>query len=170
MADKHKYRKKEKNLIIILISIVLLFVIGIGAMIVSNNKNNNVENTTEEIKFYSYDDETFVINTKYCDLQYPITWEEYTEIVIKDEEPYVVEFYVKTADTNVHLFDLSFGKTDAYYLGTLKDSDVDLYLENYVIDENTMTNEEYNRCCAMEEDINVLISKLIEDSNFEIAK
>ncbi len=124
----------------------------------------------ESVPFYQTDAETFTIETKYADLKYPSVWQELLSVSIKKLGTYTVSFYAKTSAGELLLFELSFDGGDGYLLGLLpyKNKSVELRITSYDFDKTGLSAEEYERCCAMSEDVNVIISKLIEEYGLDI--
>lgn len=158
------------------------FLLILSSVLAGCNKDNNTTETniiteTETtvtqttIGYFQTDEDVFKIETKYCDLYYPSKWENYVNVDIAEEENYTVSFSYKTDYETIPLFDLVFGKSDAYKLGTLtfETEQIDVYIINYEILEQNYSQNVYLDLCAMIEDVNVVISKLIEYNNFLLA-
>ena len=124
-----------------------------------------------EIGFYSTDEACFVIETKYGTLEYPEKWKEITKTEIVDSDQYSVKFFCITSAGDIPLFDLHFGGGKGFLLGTLPQDgrNISVYLDSFEIDQTSMTEEEYFNCCAMEEDVNVIISRLIEKNGLVLS-
>lgn len=156
--------------------IVFLFnIMMIVVMVCSFTACGTESNTADEIPFYTTDEDVFRIETKYGDLYYPEKWRDSVNVTFdEDNDPYKVHFVKETDEKNIPLFDLVFDSEQGQYLGILtideKDINVNVIFYDGDIDENDYSEEEYNDLCAMCEDINVIISKLIEGGNFEIAE
>lgn len=99
-----------------------------------------------------YDDNTtFDIKTSVVTMKYPKKWEEKVKIDVTEE-------CVKFSNYETSLFDLYFKECDGYLLGTYKDTPI------YIIDYPVESDEQ----SAMQEDVNVILQHLLEDSNFVI--
>ena len=74
-------------------------------------------------------------------------------------------------EKEVPLFDLLFGGNEGYKLGTLTSNNqkVDIFIINHDFNQDDFDEEEYLALCGMCDDVNVIISKLIESGNFELA-
>lgn len=120
-----------------------------------------------EVPYYTTDEETFDIETKYCKLSYPTKWKDAVSVDISETGAYTVSFTAGEAK----LFDLVFGGSEKDMLGTLPYNDevINVCLISYDIDQNSMSEKEYLNCCAMEEDVNVIISRLIENYGFVVS-
>ena len=162
--------KKNKIVWIALLCLLVMFS-GCAA----KNENNPEKSTeepqnteTQETKFYTTDEDCYSIETKYGTLEYPEKWKELTKIKIRNDDPYTVQFFCVTSAGDVPLFDLHFGGGEGFLLGTLPQDgkNITMYLESFDIDQSAMSEEEYFNCCAMGEDVNVIISRLIEKNGF----
>lgn len=129
------------------------------------------ETNDDSVKFYETDEEVFRIETAYCDLYYPEKWEDKIEINIEDGEQYIIHFTANMENKSVPLFDLIFGGNEGYKLGTLKldNQEMSLYIIDYEFNQDDFDEQVYFNLCGMCDDVNVIISKLIEDGNFELA-
>ena len=97
------------------------------------------------------DNTTFDIKTSVVTMKYPNKWKEKVKIDVTEES-------VKFSNDGTPLFDLIFKECDGYLLGTYKDTPI--YIVDYLVD----TDEQ----AAMQEDVNVILQHLMEDSNFKI--
>lgn len=158
--------------------ICLAVLISIVGLLVACDKKATPDNETQtqstessEIVFYTTDEDCFAINTKYSVLEYPKKWEEFTKIEISEGDSYTVKFFRVTSAKKIHLFNLFFDKGSGYCLGTLKvdEKRIPIYLESFSLDQNNMSQDEYYYCCMMQDDVNVIISRLIEKTGFEIS-
>ena len=145
-------------------TIILLFLLLLCSC--GSDKNEN-----EDVPFYSTDETVYEIDTKYCELYYPVKWEEQINVGIDEEEPYTVKFTAVMDENEVSLFDLQFGGNEGYKLGTLTSDNqkVDIFIINHDFNQDDYDGDEYLALCGMCEDVNVIISKLIESGNFELA-
>ena len=118
----------------------------------------------QDLGFYTTDEECFQVETRYGMLEYPEKWKEIAEIEIVDEYPYTVRFAYVTSEASVPLFNLYFNGGTGFLLGAVNVDGVNIpiYLDSMIFDRDTMSEEDYNKCCAMQEDVNVIISHLIE--------
>ncbi|MCQ2530239.1 MAG: hypothetical protein MJ086_03190 [Lachnospiraceae bacterium] len=148
---------KAKVIYTLMLLGVLIMLIGCGA------KNELPENN-----FYSVAERNFSIETKYANLEYPDKWKDVVKTEIVEGNPYTVKYYRTTEKGDILLFELTFGGGDGYKLGSMNvdGQEVDVFVKDYEIDQQAMSEAEYLDCCAMEEDVNVIISKLIENNGF----
>ncbi len=115
------------------------------------------------------DGRTFTVNTKYAALEYPLRWQDRTVVKISQSGVYTVSFSVRTAAGTLPLFDLQFEGGDGYLLGLLpyRGEEIELRIVSYNIDRSALSAEEFETFCAMQEDVNVIISGLAEKSGLE---
>lgn len=66
------------------------------------------------------------------------------------------------------LFDLTFGGGEGVLLGTYLA--VPIRITSYTLDRETVSENIYDEYCAMQEDVNVILQYLMEDSDFVINK
>ena len=97
------------------------------------------------------DTSIMMIETPYVALQYPSKWKDYVRVSMEED---TVRFF----NEDVPLFDLIFGETDGYCLGTYRD--IPLYIVDYPVE----TDEQ----AAMQDDVNVILQHLQEDADFTI--
>lgn len=159
----------------VLITAILFAICFVGCN--NNGTSDNTETTavtpstaTEatEVGYYQTDEDTFEIETKYGALHYPKKWESNIKTKITDEEPYSVEFIALDEYDEIPLFDIVFGETDeGAKLGKLEinGETINVYLVDYSGDWPESVSDEEIDLFAMSEDVNVLISKLVYDSN-----
>lgn len=159
----------------VLITAILFAICFVGCN--NNGTSDNTETTavtpstvTEatEVGYYQTDEDTFEIETKYGALHYPKKWENNIKTKINDGEPYSVEFIALDEYDEIPLFDIVFGETDeGAKLGKLEinGETINVYLVDYSGDWPESVSDEEIDLFAMSEDVNVLISKLVYDSN-----
>ena len=107
------------------------------------------------------DSSVFDIKTDVVTLKYPTKWKDKVEIDISPES-------VKFSSDGMPIFDLYFEKCDGFLLGTYNGTPI--YVVDYLIQENKCGDYEYRDLCAMQENINVIIHYLMEDSCFVISQ
>lgn len=182
---------KKKNLIVgIAIALCAILVIVIGALWMkdSNKKsedgtadakietnadaeNQEVVSTMDELRA----EEGFEIETPYCTIYFPTKWQEQVTVEKQEGDVYTLQFFgtVEGKDTQ-HLFDLQFGGTEGFALGTLTTADGNEVVISAAFAEDTMdeswTEEEKLTIYAMQEDINYIIAKLDETEGFKIVQ
>ena len=132
---------------------------------------NYVQAPVVDPTFSSTEEKTYTIDTKYVKLTYPEKWKDSVRYEINEQEPYTVTFYMTSGAIELPLFDLVFGESGDYKLGTLTTDQetVSLYVNHYEMENVGMTNEDYESWVAMSEDINVIIAELVNDYDFQIA-
>lgn len=152
---------------IICLALVLSLLIPLSGCSSKENAGDSTSDTTE-IGFYTTDEECYTIETKYGKLEYPKKWKEITKTKIEDGEVYSVKFFCVTSAGDVPLFVMSFNGGEGFLLGSLPvdGENIPVYLDSFKIDQSSISEEEYNNCCTMEEDVNVIISRLIEKNGF----
>lgn len=153
--------KKKRMIITTVLVLLILALCSCGG-----DKNEN-----EEVPFYSTEEAVYEIDTKYCELYYPVKWEDQITVSIDEESTYAVEFTAVMDEKEVPIFDLLFGGNEGYKLGTLTadNQKVDIFIINHDFNQDDFDEEEYLTLCGMCDDVNVIISKLIESGNFELA-
>ncbi len=174
---------KKKNLIVgiaIVICMILVVVIGVLWMKDSNKKsdegkvetgNQEVISTMDELRT----EDGFGIETPYCTIYFPTKWQEQVTVDKQEGDVYTLQFSgtVEGKDAQ-HLFDLQFGGTEGFALGTITTADGNEVTISAVFAEDTMneswTEEEKLTIYAMQEDINYIIAKLEETEGFKNAQ
>lgn len=153
----------------IIIVIVLLFmVLGLLVALFLLEPANDDQRATQ---FYTTEEETYAIETPYCNLYYPLKWKEQIEIETVDKDnSYYVKLYAIIDDDKISLFDICFNCEEGSMLGILTENEtaVTINIVNYENDLSMYTEKEQNMVYDMIEAINVLIAKLIEYDNFEL--
>ena len=135
----------------------------------SQEKSNDNKSTQE---FYSSDDEVFEINTDYAVLKYPSEYKEIVKTSVTNENPYTISFTTEINKTDIKLFDIVFGGSDGYKLGTLKKDgkSIEVYTVDYSANFSTeLSDEEMNTLNTLTQKINVVISNLIKDYDFKVS-
>lgn len=128
----------------------------------SREESNEESEAESSVPFYHSDDETYGIDTPYGELRFPVKWEDLATVRTEGDS---VTFFGQTEAGQQKLFTLHFGEAEGFLLGylTVDGSEVPLYIESFSFDRDSMSEEEYFNCCAMSEDINVIISHLYEE-------
>ena len=106
------------------------------------------------------DDSVFEIETPVATLYYPNKWKESVTIE-KDGDS------LRFSCGEIKLFDVLFNSDDGFRLGTYNDTTINVV--DYEIDEDSFSAEDFERLCAMQEDINVILQYLMKDSNFTLS-
>lgn len=113
----------------------------------------------------------FEIETPYCMLTYPMTWQEY--ILIRQEQTAdgcTVSFYgLLEGREEQHLFDVCFGGTEGDQVGLLQmqEGPVPVFFKTYSVAGNDSLNkDEKGMLLAMVEDINVIYTGLLALEQF----
>ena len=171
--------KSNKKTVTILASILILLILVVIVLFFrtqnEKTKENNVENKDVEvvstIEKQISEEDAFVINTDYCDLYYPLKWEEsvYTEIVTS--EVYTVQFYGKLENKeDQHLFDIIFGNADGTLLGKVENDGekIPVYLKGIEFEaDDSWSEEEKITIMTMQEDVNYVIGMLQKEAGFK---
>ena len=155
-----------KYLTILLVILLVVLII----LVVKTRK----ENDEDEYSFYTTEEEVIEIETDYCNLYFPITWKDEIYINIEEKEFYSVQFLalMENEDDKVPLFDINFGGNTGVKIGDLSvgNKEAEVFIDSYKIKEDKYTEDEYRKLCGMSEDVNVIISKLIEMYDFKLAQ
>ena len=117
-------------------------------------------------------EEVFDIKTDYCTLKYPEEYKDTVKTTVINTGVYAVCFTTTVNNNEVKIFDIVFGGEEGYKLGTLKDGkkSIDVYVKDYSADfPKDISEEDGNRLDVMAQKINVIISNLQKDYDFEIA-
>ena len=113
--------------------------------------------------------ECMEIETPYCKLYYPKSWEDMIKIKNTEEFGYKVEFYgVLPEKEEQHLFDICFNSDDGELLGFF-DGDEVVNVSFDIVNlelEGDFSSEEADLLYSMQEDVNVLIEKLEEEEGY----
>lgn len=174
-----------KKIVILLLSFVLCF-----SVVSCSKKKTNDEKPTElvsetvleetepeetepvEYDFYQYEGETFDIETPYCNLQYPESWEDmiYTE-QIKNADDTEIKFYAYLDYYYIPMFSVIFGVSDENDWGILvtDDGTVGVSISNFSYDTKyNLSNESLLTYEMMCEDVNVIISGLVYNNGLQL--
>lgn len=173
---------KKKIGLLFMIAMLCLFVVGCSDNANENDNNDVIENDNndisisintddnDDIPFFSTEEELFEIETPYCNLYYPIMWNEQILIEFEEDTVYTVKFSAKLDSKSISLFDLCFGGENGDKIGelTVEDEIIDIKMISYGFELDGYTEDMRNDICGMNEDVNVIISKLIEMYDFEL--
>ena len=108
------------------------------------------------------DNETFTIKAGGMALYYPARWQDTIETAVTDNG-------VSFSGNGVKLFDLSFTESEnAIFFGTYQQTPI--YIVSYEIDETQYTEAEYGTLRMMQEDIDVILDRLMSDPNFTLGE
>lgn len=106
-----------------------------------------------------------VVSTAFGDLHYQEQWEEFVRTEqMADTNFITVSFSAEINGTRYHLFDVIIGEGEGEPVGQLTDAsgtvrDVFVFVDE-IITPPDMAEDQYNQLCAMQEDINYVISNL----------
>lgn len=106
------------------------------------------------------DQTIFEINTPVAILHYPAKWKDQVDIALSDTS-------VKFSCGEHKLFDLYFDGEEGSLMGTYKGKPIRIV--SYDINPSVMSGEMFDQLCAMQEDVNVILQYLMEDTDFIIA-
>ena len=154
---------------------VVLCIVALGSLMVACGTGNATPDSATFDEKPAVDGEasmlnvqTYDIKTKYCTLKYPAMWEDAVTVETKSDNPYTLGFTGKVDDKSLPLFDLAFDSAEGIALGTLHgDQDHTLSMIAYEITENDCSADQYRLFCGMQEDVNIIISNLKQDYDFE---
>ena len=100
------------------------------------------------------DDAVFAIETSLTTLYYPEKWKDQVTVTVEDAQ---VSF---TTTDGTQLFELVFAESDeGYFIGTYGETPI--YMIDHMVYDDTLA--------AMQEDVNVIISHLMEDEQFTMS-
>ncbi len=103
---------------------------------------------------------TFPVETSLVTLRYPAKWREKVRIEVSDTG-------AAFSCDGRRLFDIVFAPCDGDLIGTMNGTPV--YLISYEIEQGALTDDQFDELCAMQEDMNVVLFKLMEEPGFEPA-
>lgn len=137
-----------------------------------DNQEDSIEEATDNNVEEREEIEVMGIETSYATLYYPEKWFENLRTEIIDEGTYMVKFYGRVAGKEEqHLFDIIFGESEGYTFGHLQVEEenipVSVVSYNYELGEE-WKEEETNIIYGMTEDVNYIIDKMEELTNFTI--
>ena len=102
----------------------------------------------------------FDIKTRVCVMKYPLKWKDLVTVEVADDS-------VCFSYGDIKLFDLLFDSDEGYLLGTYDGTQIKII--SYDFDKDSLSEDEYFNCCAMQEDVNVILQYWLSDKNFVIA-
>ena len=154
-----------KKIIAMLLCVITAFSVLAGCS--DKGEDTGDIRTTEDVPIIASDDteqtvDTFVIQTQYAELHYPAQWKNDVNVEVTND---IVQF----SCGDIRLFDLTFSGNSGYVLGTLATDkgNVVLSITNYDINNEA---KYYDKYCAMQEDVNVIIEHLMADYDFTIGE
>ena len=103
----------------------------------------------------------FDIKTRVCVIKYPLKWKDLVTVEVADDS-------VCFSYGDIKLFDLLFDSDEGYLLGTYDGTQIKII--SYDFDKDSLSEDEYFNCCAMQEDVNVILQYWLSDKNFVIAR
>lgn len=101
--------------------------------------------------------ETYDIPTSVITLKYPVKWKDKVTVDVTDTAVFF-------SYNGTKLFDICFTECNGDLYGMCGDTPV--YIMPYDINSDSVTPEEYNELFAMQDDMNVILRSLSDDSNF----
>ncbi len=124
----------------------------------------NSDKAPEETTVGTYEADAFEIQTPHCVLKYPNKWKAGVDVAVDTVEGNTVVTF-RAANSELVLFDLTFGGGDGYLLGTLQlaEGSVPVHINNR---ELAATEPGYAEYCEMQNDVNVIINHLSTDYDF----
>lgn len=144
-----------KKTIIILSAFLLLSLCGCADKTAQKTKSTD----SEKISFMDNGDSVFEIKTDYVSLYYPEKWKDSVDIKNTDG---IVSFYALPSNTK--LFDVLFDKNEGDQIGTIlvDGKSVKVCVKTFSIDKDL---ENYDDLSSMQEDVNVILNKLVTENN-----
>lgn len=173
-----------KNIIITILLVIMICSVSSCRNAQKDIENNNAdtvgetetvaEKESETIEFFKTDEETFVIETAYCPLKYPVKWQNYVAVENTQlGDTAGVSFTAVFGEERFSLYTVAFGNAmGGYKLGTVSTDggDVEIYLvDTYNSAIETTSEENRDMYYQMCEDVNVIISKLVYDNGMVLA-
>ena len=161
---------------------ILLLVIAV-VCVSCGNKNkgsSSADHATEQTKengkdFHKEDVETFEIDNPICALKYPLRWKDCvkTEMeILSDGCSVTFRAVLEDKDISLFSFILRDASDEGYLLGVLKTKDgdkkvylMDLFEKGEVDTLSEEAKSVYDEMCY---DVNIVISKLVYDSNMTL--
>lgn len=103
------------------------------------------------------DDSVFEIRTGVISLYYPNKWKDVVDVSVEDDA-------VRFSCGETPLFSVLFGQSEGSVLGSCNGTSVSITFDE--LDESGFSSEEFDRLCAMQEDVNVVIQGLMSAEDF----
>lgn len=94
-------------------------------------------------------------------MKYPLKWKDLVTVEVADDS-------VCFSYGDIKLFDLLFDSDEGYLLGTYDGTQIKII--SYDFDKDSLSEDEYFNCCAMQEDVNVILQYWLSDKNFVMAR
>lgn len=107
------------------------------------------------------DDSVYAIETDVVTLYYPERWQDQVTVEVTADG-------ARFSCDGVQLFDILFGGEEGVLLGTYGQTPVRVV--SYAIEQGELSDSRYEQLGNMEEDVNVVIQHLMEDSNFQVSE
>ena len=171
----------KKQFFLVFFAILLTAVSFCGCAKETEKENEDVTVTVEE-DVPADDADTYLIETPFADLAYPIRWKDTVKVEKSGGEVYCAAFFsVLSSGEEVHIFDISFSGDEAADLGDFigvvsKDAKrYNVYFNGYAPDTAGRSEEDayilqgmYGDASYVIESISAAIS-FLEDTSFEIS-
>ncbi len=143
---------------------LFLFLIAAAAVLAACAKDApDVDSSTADA---ADDHEDIVISTPYCDLHYPLMWEDRFSYEIVEDALYTVRCFATVDEHDpVEYFDVVFGDSDTDPLGTLDGVPVAVVVKDVTFGED-WTEGEISAVNAMYDDIDYLVQRLYRLDGF----
>ena len=114
------------------------------------------------------------IHTPYMQIVLSDQWQHMLRCeALQETENYTLYFYGRVeGKQEMRLFDLIFGQSDAYQLGTLlvRGKEVGVYVESYNLDmDETWTEQQRYDILGMQNQINTILQQLLSMDNFTMS-
>lgn len=135
---------------------LILMLVMIFALTACGDASKEQPEPTQDSHAEENDEPTYTISAAGLELKYPEKWQDKVTVAVEDDR-----VCFSCGDTK--LFDLVFNKAEGAVLGTVKGEEyTTIYVVDYILDT------EEKDLCAMQEDINVILSNLMKDYDFEV--
>lgn len=152
---------KQLSLVIVLILSAILMFGCASEKEPPASEPSATPSATVQTTFPEPDVPVFDIKTRVCVMKYPLKWKDLVTVEVADDS-------VCFSYGDIKLFDLLFDSDEGYLLGTYDGTQIKII--SYDFDKDSLSEDEYFNCCAMQEDVNVILQYWLSDKNFVIAR
>lgn len=140
------------------ISLVICILVLVFCAAGCGNSANNAASTAATADSASKTEEAYAVNTAAGDFYFPAKWKNDAEAKVDDNG---LKMYYK----DVCLFELSFTDNKGTNIG--KYNGKDIYVSSFEVKKGKMTDSEYNKALAIQDDINFMLKRLEESPDFQ---
>lgn len=152
---------KQLSLVIVLILSAILMFGCASSDKTPTTETTEAPTTTVQTTAAEPSSPVFDIETRVCVMKYPLKWKDLVTVEVADDS-------VCFSYGDIKLFDLLFDSDEGYLLGTYDGTQIKII--SYDFDKDSLSEDEYFNCCAMQEDVNVILQYWLSDKNFVIAR